>query len=147
MQQTAQTAKEAVEAAAANPAVSEELKATLLEFTKSTLTAVREGASAGVDFAKEQLPLVLQEIVYAEVLSAVMWAVATIGLLTISQWLAAQCAKDDPDFNIGFYIFRVGGIVVFGGATLSHVYAALYALLFPRLTIINYLTELVNRVS
>lgn len=158
-----QEAKDAVEATVANPEVNAELKRTLLEFTKSTLEAVRDTAGATVDFAKEQLPLVLQEIVTAQVLYHLMWLAFTVMLLVLVHAFARKCRKNADverlksdsmahqhnadGWAIASWALRIAGTVIFGGLSLVNLYGLLYAYLFPRLTIINYLTDLVRTVS
>lgn len=153
MQQTAQKAVEAVQQA--QPAVSEELKKALLDFTKSTLEAVKDGAHQTVDFAKEQVPLVLQEIVRARILEACAWAVFTAMLLTICIWISRRFDRwskqedcvDVTGARIGYWAVRVPSIVIFGGLTLLNIFHALYAWWFPRLTILEYLANLAKTVT
>ncbi len=160
-----QPVEKAAEAAATAEAVADaELKKVLLEFIKQTGEAVKEGASQTIDFAKEQVPLVLQEIVRAEILQHVMWIGGLLCVISVLLLLArmfskaargedgwALAVKDRYDFDrgdaFGFAItLRLVGAGIFVIAVLPNIYGALYAYWFPRLTIMEYVSKLVKGV-
>lgn len=158
MQAAAQQAKTAVEAVQqAQPAVNEELKRALLDFTKSTLEAVKDSAHSTVDFAKEQVPLVLQEIVRAQVLSAVMFVVGALLMLALVNYVSRhlwsyamkpETDSSDRDVCIGLsWASFIFGNVLGSVLVLVNTYDALYAYWFPRLTILEYLANLAKQVS
>lgn len=122
-----------------------ELEQCLTQFVSKALDV----ANKGIDTAGEQIPLVLQEIIYWEVSYRI--SVFILGLILLS--VSFYCAKrgflflkqaDASDIDIYWitgFVLMVGSItsLFFGVVSIQEGFTFVKALVAPRLVIIDYL--------
>ena len=111
----------------------EELKKALVDFVMNMIALVQNGVD-------QQLPLVLQDIVGAAILSATVWWWAGIGMLLIGILLIWQEVYWEAEGFLGIpgVLSILVGIVVIP----INWYSYIYATRFPRLVILDYLRGL-----
>ena len=128
--------------------MNEELKNQLTQFLEKALDVV----SKGIDTAGEQIPALLQEIVYWQLAYKISWLVfgfillaATIYCLKRAFCLLKQASSYDIDIYWVAGTSLISGSIVFcffGIVSLVEGFTFLKALVAPRLVIIEYLKGL-----
>jgi len=103
---------------------------------------------AGADFASEQLPLLVEEIIQWGMVSHFVWA-AVFFIPVICMFRVIRCAwkfaHKDNDYNDGppAVAFSVIGFVLAGIPLMYNLLAGLKALIAPRLYLIEFLKDMV----
>lgn len=120
--------------------MNEELKNQLSTFLAKALDV----ADKGIDTAGEQIPALLQEIVYCELWSSVgfiaMFITLSITLFFVANYLNKRCKEVEgaEDFSM-LYMIALG---IFFATLLVNVPTIIKTLVAPRLVILEYLKGL-----
>ena len=120
---------------------------------KDAGSAVKEGVSGSVDFAKEQIPLVLKEIITFAIIKHILWALFNIVVLVVAykifrssfKWDWKRLSKSGADAGVcaGLII-----LVILGSMNLlalfDNIAKGIKASVAPRLYLIEYTVDLVK---
>lgn len=105
---------------------------TLLAYTKQ-----------GIDFAKDQIPLVITEKLHFALAWNIVWLVAGIVIIVFGYALFRKAVKyDEWDTPLSLFALIIPAIGV--GIFFSNLYYILMILLAPRLYIIEWITSLIR---
>ena len=114
----------------------------------SVLSEVGAMYTTGKDFAREQAPIIVQEMVRWELAASAVWAVVGLAAVALARFLfLAACARDNDlcgsqrdAYGICAYIAGGIGCIFF----LSNLLDAAYVLCAPRLFIIKEASKLLG---
>lgn len=125
--------------------MNEELKQKLIENSSDLLDFLKESGK----FAKEQAPILLQEILTFEILDSVGWIAIAFAAPMVLLWCARKVNNSDGDFIprdfsgvLGLFacIAAALGVVI----VVFQVYDILKVIFAPRLFLLNYVAGMLN---
>lgn len=115
------------------------------------LNFVKDGSQTAVAFGKEQIPLVVQEILVWGKVEAVLAIIGSIFLLSVGlafiYWTYKKFEEWDDDHNIMMIFGPLVSVLcsIFGSIFLiASIHALCYTIFAPRLYLIDKITEMIN---